>query len=401
MRHAVSVILRAFVVMVFALSASLSAPAQGQNNENRKAEEVYKNIQALKGVPASDITQTMHLMEAETGMDCTYCHVEGAFDREDKQAKQTARQMIVMMNALNQTNFDGRRVITCYTCHNGLPTPMTAPALLPTPRPLVAEPVIAPPKVAMPSVDQILAKYVEALGGEQALRKVTSRVVTGTQYIPTGPGGQTPFPAALERLQKAPNLVVNTYRTPTYTIADGFDGAKAWALNAQGRVTDPATLDQNRAKRDADFYLPLDIKQQYAKLEVGGVEHVNDRDAYVVVATPRGDLPERLYFDTLNGLLIRKESALSTPIGDSPFQVNFAEYRDTNSGVKFPFLITMTPATARSVLFTSAVIRVASVQDNVPIDNAKLARPESRPAPAAGGPGGGPGGAAGTPPPAR
>jgi hypothetical protein len=107
---------------------------------------------------------------------------------------------------------------------------------------------------------------------------------------------------------------------------------------------------------------------------------VNDRDAYVVVATPQGDLPERLYFDTLTGLLLRKQSALSTPIGNSPSQVNFADYRDTGSGVKFPFLITMNPATSRSVLFTTAVIRVTAVQDNAPIDNAKLARPESRPA---------------------
>jgi hypothetical protein len=154
-------------------------------------------------------------------------------------------------------------------------------------------------------------------------------------------------------------------------------------MGAQGRVTDPVSLDQDRAKREADFYSPLNLKQQYAKMEVTGVRHVNDRDAYVVVGTPPGDLPERLYFDTLTGLLIRKETALPTPVGDSLFQVNFDEYRDTNSGVKFPFLITMTPATARSVLFTTAVIRVTAVQDNTPIDGAKLARPESRPAPAA------------------
>src|SRR5712675_2149676 len=108
MRHTMSVVLRAATVIALALTASVLAHAQGgQNIEGKKAEEVYKNIQALKGMPASDVTQTMHLIEAETGMDCTYCHVEGAFDREDKQAKQTARKMIAMMNGLNQANFGG------------------------------------------------------------------------------------------------------------------------------------------------------------------------------------------------------------------------------------------------------------------------------------------------------
>jgi hypothetical protein len=381
MRRNSSVILRSGTVLALALAGTLFAHAQGGPNvEGKKAEEVYKNIQVLRGVDATEVTQTMHLMEAETGMDCTYCHVEGAFDKEDKAAKQTARKMILMMNTLNQANFSGQRMVTCYTCHNGRPIPLTVPDVLPTAKPILPEPAVAAPKAAMPTADQIVSKYIEALGGEQALRKVTSRVITGTQFIPTGPGGSTPFPATLERLQKAPNLVVNNYRTPTYTISDGFDGSKAWTLNAQGRVTEPLSIDQGRAKRDADFYLPLDLKQQYAKMEVTGVERVNDRDAYVVVATPQGDLPERLYFDTLTGLLLRKQSALSTPIGNSPSQVNFADYRDTGSGVKFPFLITMNPATSRSVLFTTAVIRVTAVQDNAPIDNAKLARPESRPA---------------------
>jgi photosynthetic reaction center cytochrome c subunit len=388
MRPAASVVRNSMIVLALALAAPALIHAQGgQNIDGKKAEEVYKNIVALKGMQASEFNQTMHLIEAETGMDCTFCHVEGAFDKEDKAPKQIARQMIMMMNNLNSANFSGRRVITCYTCHNGRPIPMSAPAVLPVPRPVLAEPMVAAPKVTIPTADQIFAKYVDALGGEQALRKVTSRVITGTQMIPTGPGGAVPFPATIERLQKAPNVVVNTYRTPTYTIADGFDGNKAWTMSAQGRVTEPLNIDQGRAKRDADLYLPLNLKQLYPTLEVKGIERVNGRDAYLVIGTPQGDLPERLYFDIQNGLLIRKETDLPTPVGNSMYQVNFADYRDTGSGVKFPFQITMNPATSRSVLFSTATIRVTAVQDNVAIDAAKLARPESRPAPPAGGPG--------------
>ena len=366
--------------VAFVLFATLLAIAQGpQNLEGRKAEEAYKNILVMKGAPANEVTQSMHLIEAQTGMDCTYCHTEER-DSDAKPAKQVARRMMLMMNSLNQANFGGRQVITCYTCHNGRPIPLNAPAVLPTAKPVLADPMVAAP--TLPSVDQVLARYIEALGGEQAIRKLTTRVMTGTQSLPSGPGGSVPVPASIERLQKAPNLVVNTYRTPTSTTSDGFDGTRAWSQNAQGRVTEPPnTIDQGRAKREADFFLPLNLKQQYAKLEMKSIERVNDRDAYLVVGTPQGDLPERLYFDALTGLLLRKETVLPTPAGNSPFQVNYADYRDPGSGVKFPYLITMSPASPRSVLFTTTVLRVTTVRDNAPIEDAKLAKPQPRPAP--------------------
>ena len=113
------------------------------------------------------------------------------------------------------------------------------------------------------------------------------------------------------------------------------------------------------------------------------VDRIDDRDAYVVDATPQGDLPEKLFFDTQTGLLIRKETALPTPLGDNPFQVNYGDYRDTGSGVKFPYLIAMDPASGDSVPATNATLRVTKVQDNAPLDNAKFAKPESKPAAAA------------------
>jgi hypothetical protein len=241
----------------------------------------------------------------------------------------------------------------------------------------VLEPVTTP-KPALPTADQILAKYVQALGGEQALRKVTSRAITGTQYIPTGPGGVVPTPAAVERLQKAPNLSVTTYRAPTYAIAEGYDGMTAWTQNQAGRVLEPVKVDVGRAARAADLYEPLNLKQEYAQLTVRGIEKVDGRDAYLVVGVPAGDKPESLYFDAQTGLLLRKQTVLSTPIGDSPFQTDFDDYRDTGSGVKFPFLIKMNPANARTELAPEATLRVIKVEDNAAIDAAKFVKPVSK-----------------------
>ena len=364
---------RAVTVAGLVLTAALLAHAQGApvSTEGKTAEQVYKNIQVLKGTPADQLVQSMHLLRGALGVDCEFCHDERDRATDTKDAKATARKMMQMMIDLNKSSFNGRQVVTCYTCHQGRPQPRGVLALP------VAESEEAP-KVALPSVDQILAKYVEALGGEQAIRKVTSRVVTGTQYIPTGPGGVVPVPATIEIDQKAPNLTVNIYHTATYTISNGFDGTKAWSQDMRGRVIEPPSVDQGRVKRDADFYVPLNLKQQYTRTVVRGVERVNDRDAYVVVATPQGDLPERLYFDTQTGLLVRKETALPTPLGNNPMQVNYEDYRDTGSGVKFPYLITMNPANEDSVPATNATIHVTKVQDNAPLDNTKFAKPEAK-----------------------
>ena len=172
-------------VLVFALGALAAAsPAAAQvspANEGKKAEEVYKNIKALRGTPANELNQSMHLMKGAVGLDCIYCHIEREWEKDVKPAKEVARAMIVMMNDINTRQFGGKQVVTCNTCHNGHPTPAAMPVFP------VFEPVTTP-KPALPTADQILAKYVQALGGEQALRKVTTRTITGTQYIPTGPG---------------------------------------------------------------------------------------------------------------------------------------------------------------------------------------------------------------------
>lgn len=351
-----------------------AAPPQGgpPSMEGKTAEQFYKSIKVLNGVPADQVIESMHQIRAALGVNCEFCHEDPDRAADTKEAKETARMMMRMVTDINKNNFKGQQEVTCYTCHRGSTVPMTT-----VPLPAV-EKGVEPEPQGLPSVDQILTKYVQALGGEQALRKITSRVITGTQYIPTGPGGTIPVPANIERSQKAPNLTLNTYRTAAYTVSDGFDGTRAWAQAATGRVTEPSATDQMRAKRDADFYLPLDLKQTYTQMQVQRVEDVNGHDAYVVIARPQGDREERLYFDVQTGLLVRKWSSLATPVGEAPFQVDYKDYRDTGSGVRFPYLIIMNPANARTEPSTNATIRITKVQDNAPLDSSKFAKPESK-----------------------
>src|SRR5205085_9114160 len=142
-----------------------------------------------------------------------------------------------------------------------------------------------------------------------------------------------------------------------------------------------ASIDQARAKRTANFYQSLDLPREYAQLLVGNIEKVGDHDAYVVTGFPAGDTPDRLYFDTKTGLLLRKISVLPSPLGDSPFQVDYDEYRDTGSGVKIRFVIRMTPGNPRSEPQTHSTFRILKVRDNVAIDDAKFQKPPSVPPP--------------------
>src|ERR1700731_544043 len=105
--------------------------AQGATNAPgpKKAEEQFKNINVLKGVPAEQIFPTMQFITASLGVECEFCHVKNAFEKDDKKPKQTARKMMEMMFAINKDNFDGHREVTCYSCHRGAPRPVAVPII--------------------------------------------------------------------------------------------------------------------------------------------------------------------------------------------------------------------------------------------------------------------------------
>lgn len=362
------------LIMLLAASLSTAVPASAQV---KTAEQQFKNIQVLQGTPADQVVVGMHLIEGALGVDCEYCHVANDFPKDDKEPKETARKMIRMVMDLNKNSFSGQQIVTCYTCHRGSPKPQGLFALPDTTSlwvPYGTEPQVP----QLPSVDQILATYVRALGGEQAIRKVNSRVITATRDVPTGPGGTVPMPAQMEQYLKAPNLVMTVNRTATFSTSEGFDGSSAWVQNIMGMVNDAPPVDLARDKRSGGVYEPLTVKQQYTRMEVQGIEKVNGREAYLVVGFQEADFPERLYFDTTTGLLLRKVTILPTPFGSSPFEVDYDDYRDSGSGVKIPFWIRMIPATPRSAMASRSSIRIQKVQDNVTVDSSKFSKPQPR-----------------------
>jgi outer membrane lipoprotein-sorting protein len=368
--------------LAFGLALAMVSLASAQQNmAGKTAEQAYKNITVLNGTPADQLMPSMRLMNTSLNVSCEHCHVADDEANDSKMEKKTSREMITMVLNINKTSFGGRPQVTCYTCHLGSTNPGATPPLAGPDDHIYAELSEEPTRPTnLPTGDQIFAKYAEALGGEANLRKVTSREITSVANLPSGPRESPRTVGQIDQLQKAPNLSVVVTKLPTGTTATGFNGTAAWTQNAMGRVATLDGTDLARAKRDADFYLPLNLKQNYTRVVVRGTDKVGDREAYVVIATPQGDSAERLFFDTQTGLLLRRVTTVPTPIGLNPIKVDYEDYRDVGDGTKFPYLMRVTAVTARRTFY------VQKVQDNAAIDNSKFTMPESKPAPPAAAP---------------
>jgi hypothetical protein len=352
------------ILTILATASVAAAKLPAQAPAGATTGQPSRTIQVLTGVPRDEILATMRVISASLGVECEFCHESNRTLNTEK--KDVARKMMTMTLALNKASFGAQLRVTCYTCHRGSNSPLAAPT--PTgqytalgvgvlfkgngsPVPGGQDAVlserfreyVARERSALPPAEQILAKYVEALGGEQALRRITARLITATAEVPADVRGVGPAVHALtQQYFKAPNQWVIRSQTASGTTATGFDGAVAWRQDARGVVTEttgavpPPPLA--RVKRTADFYEPLNLKQAYARIVTRGTVNVRDRDAYLVVGFPDGDLPEQLFFDTQTGLLVRKETATVTAFGDYTVRTDYDDYRDVG-GVKFPYLV--------------------------------------------------------------
>jgi hypothetical protein len=332
------------------------------------AEEEYKNIQALKGIPAEQVIPSMQFIAASLGVECEYCHVPRQMDKDDKKPKVTARKMINMMMAINKENFEGHREVTCYSCHRGAANPVATPIISadePKREPAEgAKPGEAKP--VFPPADQLLDKYISAIGGAEALQKVSSRVQKGTL---TAFGGQH-FP--VDVYSKAPEKRLSVMHLPNGDSVTAFDGKEGW-LSVPGRVHIMSAAENAAARLDADLYFPLHVKTLYETFRVDAGEKIDRHDTYVVVGRSEGQPPLRLYFDKESGLLLRLIRYAETPLGRNPTQIDYADYRDAN-GLKVPFRWTLSRPGNQ---FT---IQVEQLQQNVPVDDAKFVAPPPSPA---------------------
>jgi photosynthetic reaction center cytochrome c subunit len=340
----------------------------------KNAEEQFKNIQTLKGIPADQLIPSMQFITASLGVECDFCHVQGAFDKDDKKPKQAARKMMEMMFAINKENFEGHRAVTCYSCHRGNAKPMAIPVVMTEePKEAMGSPKKAEGETkenAGPSGAELLDKYLQAVGGAGAVDKVSSRVMKGTIEV----GGKA---IPIDIYSKDPDKRISFTHMPEGDNVTAFDGREGWMGSAGHPIREMHGGDVEGAAIDADVHLATHLKAMFSELKVHGTEKVGDGEAFVLVGERDGKTPIQLYFDAQTGLLVRMVRFGETALGRMPVQIDYADYRAIG-GVKIPYRWTLARPSGR---FT---IQVSDVQQNVPVDDAKFAKPAPPPEPVKG-----------------
>ena len=340
------------------------------------ADDIFKNIQVLRGLTVDQFMGTMGFIAAALSMNCSECHHTGSAERyaDDTPMKQTARKMILMVNGLNKANFGGKRMVTCYSCHRSDARPKVTPSLAEqygTPPPDDPDELEIPdaPSATAPKPDQILDKYIQALGGAQRLASITSVVGKGNYEGFDTEGDKFP----VEVYAKAPNERTTIVHLRAGDNVRTYDGRNAWNTSAGTLLPVPVFSltggDLEGAKIDASMSFPGQIKQVLKDWRTGFPSaSVDDKDVDVIQGASADGTPVKLYFDKKTSLLLRQVRYTDTALGLNPTQIDYSDYRDV-SGVKMPFTLITTWTDGRST------ITFSELRANVAIDAAKFAKP--------------------------
>jgi hypothetical protein len=345
-----------------------------------KAGEAFKNVTTagLKDLSIDDFIASMGVISADLGLDCADCHPNAGTDKADfvvdTPRKNTARRMVDMVVAINRTNFNGQQRVTCWTCHHGRITPSTTVALDTWyDAPNTENDDTVRQTSGLPSADQILDKYLEALGGAQKLAAITSVVATGTAVGYGELGGTAEF----SFFAKAPNqrTILITYKDhperPSSTWV--FDGRTGWINTPRGLLGEYELTggELDGARLEAQLAFPTQIKQALSGWRGAARQSIGDRDFLVVQGTGQRGFLATLYFDPRSGLLSRLIRYTPSSIGRIPTQIDYSDYRDVG-GVKFPFEYKFSWLDGR---YTA---KLNEVKTNVTIDAARFGKPSAK-----------------------
>jgi hypothetical protein len=338
----------------------------------------FKNIQVLtdmKDDPASELYTTMQFISGSLSVSCNYCHVsqQGPFESDAKRTKLIARDMIRMMRAINQSNFDGRPVVTCNTCHRGSHHPNGTPVpWYKTPEEIAAYNKAMQPAapntsapgtsatVALPDADQVMATYRKAVGGG-ALKSIR---ISGTNVVAMS--GSIPFEAYALFPDKL--LVSTTNRGVVVQVI--LNGDRGWRLTAQGRNPIPPEGLGDVRTRFEYLLLPVKYEKSDTPRKVRSLEKIGD-SSYYVLESHTGNKSERLYFDVQSGLLYKARTEIETRLGTKVEEKTFEDYRDLH-GIKLPYLIT------NHYMEDQSQFKISEIQINIDIDPARFEAPATK-----------------------
>ena len=351
----------------------VAAPAQDTARNQMLSEEYFENVTVLTGISVDEFMGTMGVFSAALGLSCENCHTASSDDwalyAQETPFKATARRMVRMMASINEQNFGGRQVVTCFTCHRGSTgRPLVVPSLnllYGAPAPDELDVLVPPALPGGPTVEQILDRYLEAVGGAQAAAALTGYVARGT-YSGYGPEGA---PRAVEIYARAPNQKMTVVRDPgAGDNTTTFSGTAAWhsAPFRPYEVLELHETELESARAEAELTFPANIKQVLTGMRAS--DDFIDGRILKVVQGFKGAAIVTMYFDEETGFLTRLVRSTPSPVGRLPVRTDYSDYRDV-AGLMMPFRWTTTWLDGRSNF------ELTEVQPNVPIAPAVFARP--------------------------
>jgi hypothetical protein len=357
---------------VLCLAAGLRAqggPPQGPPPAPPKpgqlAPEYFKNIKVLKNVPADQLRTQMEYFTASLGVQCNFCHIQGQFDSDDNPRKDRARKMMAMVDRFNDSPSNDI-TLTCATCHHNRVPPERTPTIAVPMTQAEADAAAAaraaraggpggagggggqgrgqgggqgrggrgpaPEPKPTETADAVIAKYVQALGGQAALAAAKSRVLEGTQ---TTRDLQTQPIKVQEKVTGEYRIDVATTPNPT-TRASGPAGA--WATGFGPNARDLEGVQAAQVSRPTDFGLGLNAKSVYSSFDVRRYETIEGKRTVLIDAKRGPVVTESLYFDLESGLLLRRLVQTKTAYGNLAEQVDYGDYKEAG-GIKIPFTV--------------------------------------------------------------
>lgn len=226
---------------------------------------------------------------------------------------------------------------------------------------------------AAPTAEEIFSRYVELLGGREAIGRLRSQVIRGRVAY----GEAEAFPGTFEILQKAPGKWYVQRAAEDGTRRAGSDGETAWDMEPRGgpvRMEEAAALD---ALREFDLHRDLRWREFYPRTIVHGAGALDGHEVHVIEAQPEKGYIVWFYFDAVTGYLRARERREAGPDGTVATRTYYDDFREVG-GVKVPHYVRHTGPDSDWTL------RVQSVQHNVPLPDARFAppagwSPEARP----------------------
>jgi len=369
-------VLAAALLVVCSLTCTSAWGQVAAVQQPQMAENVFKNIQVLRGIPVDEFIETMGFFAASLGLNCVECHTSdsaGNWDKfaDDTPRKQMARKMVLMVRAINQANFGGMGRVTCYSCHRGSDHPEISPSLADqygTPPPDDPDRIqVHGDPIGGAEAERVLDKYIQAVGGQQQLEKLTSLVGKGT-YVGYDTDDQE---VLVEVFVKAPDQHATVVHAQLGDNTFTFNGREGWVA----AINEPLPLlaltgdDLEGARADAELAIPVRIKQDFSNWHIGFPDvSVDGHRLQVIEGTTSGGMRVKLYFDKQSTLLVRQTLYSNTTVGPNPIHVEYSDYR-TVAGVKIPFRWVKTWTDGQSTT------QLVEVRPNVAIDATRFAKP--------------------------